>query len=71
MIKHLKTQHSFVFVDPSYYKRDVGVNADSYEDIYAVVDSIYKSFYAPINAEVPSVVVDEYDLFDNEPSVDE
>ena len=55
----------------SYYKRDTGVNADSYEEIYAVVDSIYKSFYAPINAEVPSVVVDEYDLFDNEPAVDE
>jgi hypothetical protein len=55
----------------SYYKRDTGVNADSYEEIYAVVDSMYKSFYAPINAEVPSVVVDEYDLFDNEPAVDE
>ena len=46
-------------------------NADSYEEIYAVMDSIYKSFYAPINVEVPSVVVDEYDLFDNEPAVDE
>ena len=47
----------------SYYKRDTGVNADSYEEIYAVMDSIYKSFYAPINVEVPSVVVDEYDLY--------
>jgi hypothetical protein len=33
--------------------------------------NIYKSFYAPINAEVASVVVDEYDLFDNEPAEDE
>ena len=49
----------------------IGDSSDSYEEIYVVVDSIYKSFYAPINAEEPSVVVDEYDLFDNEPAVDE
>jgi hypothetical protein len=55
----------------SYYKRDTRVNADSYEKVYEVVNSIYKSFYAPLNAEVPSGVVDEYDLFDNEPAVDE
>jgi hypothetical protein len=39
---------------------DTGVNAHSYEEIDP---ELYKSFYVPINAKVPSAVVDEYDLY--------
>ena len=55
----------------SYYKRDTGVNAEAYEDVYDVVNSIYKNFHAPIDLEAPSAVVDEFDVFDIKPAVDE
>ena len=55
----------------SYYKRDTRVNAEAYEEVYDVVNFIYKNFYAPIDQVAPSAVVDEFDVFDIEPAVDE
>ena len=55
----------------NYYKRDADGTTDSYEKSYAVVNSLYKKFYAPINQQGSSVVADKYDLFGNEPVVDE